>query len=240
MLDATFTRTLRDFELDLSLHVDDGSVLVLMGDNGAGKSTTLSIIAGLIRPDTGSIRFNGRKLFDAAEGIDVPVEQRQVGYLFQRSAVFPHMTVAENIAFGLRARHCDPAFTEAQVSRWIDRMNIREIAGVKASGLSGGQKQRVALARALATGPSLLMLDEPFSGLDTESRRAVREIVRECVADLKIPCIMVTHRIADARASGNRLCRIVRGRIVWEGRTADLLEGEEPARIPAPHQETTP
>jgi ABC-type thiamine transport system ATPase subunit len=84
------------------------------------------------------------------------------------------------------------------------------------------------------------MLDEPFSGLDTESRRAVREIVRECVADLKIPCIMVTHRIADARASGNRLCRIVRGRIVWEGRTADLLEGEEPARIPAPHQETTP
>lgn len=225
MLEADIRKRLRDFTLDLSFCVEDGSILVLMGDNGAGKSTTLSLIAGLSRPDGGTVRINGSVVFDAGEGTDVPVEYRRIGYVFQRSAIFPHLTVSENIAFGLASRHRDPGFVRAGVSRWLDRMNIRDLAGVKASGLSGGQKQRVALARALATGPSLLMLDEPFSGLDTESRRSVKEIIRQCVAELKIPCIMVTHRPGDARDTGDRICRIVQGRIIWEGPVAELTDG---------------
>jgi molybdate transport system ATP-binding protein len=217
MLEVSIQKKLRDFPLDVSFSVDDGSILVLMGDNGAGKSTTLNIIAGLVAPDAGTIRFNDSTIFDSGSAIDVPVEQRKIGYVLQRSAVFPHLSVSENIAYGLRARHCDAAVIEERVGHWLDRMNIRELAGVQAAGLSGGQKQRVALARALATGPLLLMLDEPFSGLDNESRRSVREVVRECVADLKIPCIMVTHRLGDARATGDRVCTVCRGRITGTG-----------------------
>lgn len=223
MLEVAIQKNLRDFPLDLSFSVDDGSILVLMGDNGAGKSTTLNIIAGLVAPDAGRIRFNGSTVFDSDSGIDVPVEQRNIGYVLQRSAVFPYLTVAENIAFGLRARHCEAAKIEDRVGYWLDRMKIRDLAGVQAAGLSGGQKQRVALARALATGPALLMLDEPFSGLDSESRGSVQEIVRECVADLKIPCIMVTHRLGDARATGDRVCTIRRGKITGTG---DLGPGQ--------------
>jgi molybdate transport system ATP-binding protein len=225
MLEASVQKQLRDFTLDISLRVENGEILVLMGDNGAGKSTTLNILAGLVHPDTGKIRINGMVVCDAETGTDIPVEHRQIGYVFQRSAVFPHLTVAENIAFGLRAQHRDPSFTDAQVSRWLERMNIGDLAGVKAAGLSGGQKQRVALARALATEPSLLMLDEPFSGLDTESRRSVKVVVQQCVSELKVPCIMVTHRHGDARDTGDRICRIVRGQIVWEGPCSALPDG---------------
>ncbi|NMB78081.1 MAG: ATP-binding cassette domain-containing protein [Methanomicrobiales archaeon] len=221
MLEATIQKALRDFTLDLSLRVDDGSVLALMGENGAGKSTTLNIIAGLLVPDSGTIRFNGTVVFDEKAGINIPVEDRRIGYVFQRSAVFPHMTVEDNVAFGLRARGCDPALVKNKVSRWLDCLNISSLAPVKAAGLSGGQKQRVALARALATEPALLMLDEPFGGLDMESTRSVKDAIRQCITDLKIPCILVTHHWEDAMDVGDRVSTIQKGRITREGELGD-------------------
>jgi molybdate transport system ATP-binding protein len=224
MLEARMVKQLRDFTLDLSLTVDKGRIMVLMGENGAGKSTTLNILAGLLNPDAGSIRLNGSPIFDAESGTETPAEERRIGYVFQRSAVFPHMTVRENIAFGLRAQHCDPGTIPVRVSRWLDNLDINDLGEVRASHLSGGQKQRVALARALATEPALLMLDEPFAGLDLESIVSVKETIRQCTRELKIPCILVTHRVADAREIGDRACLICRGKVTWEGNPSEFPE----------------
>lgn len=224
MLDIAVQKKLRDFELDLSFQVEDGSILFLMGENGAGKTTILNCIAGLMIPDAGTIRINGSVLFNSGSGINVSAEERQIGYVFQRSAVFPHLTVAENIAFGLRARHKPAERIRERIGYWLKLMNIEDLAGLKAGNLSGGQKQRVALARALATEPALLMLDEPFTGLDAENIRLVRELTRTFVTDMDIPCIIVTHRMRDSRDIGDRMCVMRRGKKEHEGSPADIWD----------------
>jgi len=221
MLDATMNKKLRDFSLDLSLRAGPGEIVVLMGENGAGKSTALNIISGLVTPDTGSIRLDGSVLFDSGTSVDVPAENRRIGYVFQNSAVFPHIPVRENIAFGLRAQHKSPLFIREHVGHWLQVMGLEDIADVKAGNLSGGQKQRVALARALATGPALLMLDEPFTALDAENIRRVKELTRTFVTEMAIPCLVVTHRISDCRDVGDRMYVINRGIREWEGRPED-------------------
>jgi len=222
MLEADLHKKLRDFPLDLKIQVNPGEILVLMGANGAGKSTVLNSISGLLTPDTGSITLNGTPLFDSENAIDLPVENRNIGYVLQNPAVFPHLTVRENIAYGLKARHKPKELAVNQVNRWLMVMNNEDLAHVKAGNLSGGQKQKVALARALAIGPELLMLDEPFTALDTESRRSVQEAVRTCVSDLQIPCLVVTHRVADALVMGDRVCLLHQGVRRWEGRPLDM------------------
>jgi molybdate transport system ATP-binding protein len=221
MLDATMNKKLRDFSLDLSIRARPGEIVVLMGENGAGKSTALNIISGLITPDTGSIRLDGTVLFDSGTKADVPAENRRIGYVFQKSAVFPHISVRDNIAFGLRAQHKSPEFTRKQVGHWLKVMSLEDIADVKAGNLSGGQKQRVALARALATRPALLMLDEPFTALDAENIRLVKELTRTLVTEIAIPCLLVTHRMSDCRDVGDRMYVINRGTMEWEGRPGD-------------------
>ncbi|PKL69847.1 MAG: ABC transporter [Methanomicrobiales archaeon HGW-Methanomicrobiales-1] len=223
MLDAKMNKKLRDFSLDLSIQARPGEIVVLMGENGAGKSTALNIISGLITPDTGSIRLDGTVLFDSGTKADVPAENRRIGYVFQKSAVFPHISVRENIAFGLRAQHKSPVFTKEQVRHWLTVMSLEDLADVKAGNLSGGQKQRVALARALATGPALLMLDEPFTALDAENIRLVKELTRTFVTEMAIPCLVVTHRISDCRDVGDKVCMIGQGKMVKEGKPEDLL-----------------
>ncbi len=222
MLEAVITKKLRDFTLDLSLKVNPGEIFVLMGTNGSGKSTTLNLIAGLLYPDAGCITHNGTVFCEPAGGIDLPIEDRRIGYVFQNSAVFPHMTVYENIAFGLRVRKFSRQEIAERVGHLTGLMELQDHAQVKAGNLSGGQKQRVALARALAIEPLLLMLDEPFTSLDAESTCIVKNLTRSVVADMRIPCIVVTHRVSDSRDIGDRACILGSGKKEWEGRPHDL------------------
>jgi molybdate transport system ATP-binding protein len=222
MLEVDLHKQLRDFSLDLNLRVNSGEILVLMGENGAGKSTVLNTISGLLIPDTGSITLSGRQFFDSINAISLPVEDRNIGYVLQNPAVFPHLTVRENIAYGLKARYMPKDQVDTKVNHWLTVMNIEELARVQGGNLSGGQKQKVALARAFAIEPDLLMLDEPFTALDTDSRQSVQKAIRTCVSDLQIPCLVVTHRVADALEMGERVYLLNRGVNHWEGRPSDM------------------
>jgi molybdate transport system ATP-binding protein len=226
LLEADIHKQLRDFSLNVNFQVKPGEILILMGENGSGKSTVLNSISGLLTPDTGSVSLAGTLLFNSKHAIDMPVEDRNIGYVLQNPAVFPHLTVRENIAYGLKARHKAKDLVDTRINHWLMVMEIEELAQVKASNLSGGQKQKVALARALAIEPGLLMLDEPFTALDTESRQSVQEAVRTSVSDLQIPCLVVTHRVADANNLGDRVYILHQGFNRWEGRPSDMPDGE--------------
>jgi ABC-type spermidine/putrescine transport systems, ATPase components len=223
MLEAQVTKKLRDYSLDLALAVRPGEIFVLMGTNGSGKSTTLNILAGLLEADAAEITLNGKCICRSKEGISIPAEERRIGYVLQNSAVFPHMTVRENVAFGLRARGGTPRQEIAEkAALWMERMHISDLAEVRAGNLSGGQKQRVALARALAIGPLLLMMDEPFTALDAESTQTVKDLTRRFVKEMQIPCIVVTHRLADSTEIGDRACVLCNGKKEWEGVPAEM------------------
>lgn len=217
MLEADLHKQLRDFPLNVNFKVNPGEILILMGENGSGKSTVLNSISGLLTPDTGSISLKGTFLFNSEHAIDMPVENRNIGYVLQNPAVFPHLTVRENIAYGLKVRYTPKDLLDSRVNHWLRVMEIEGLARVKAGNLSGGQKQKVALARALAIEPGLLMLDEPFTALDTESRQYVQEAVRTSVSELQIPCLVVTHRATDALGMGDRVYILHRGVNRWEG-----------------------
>ncbi|MCU0637732.1 MAG: ATP-binding cassette domain-containing protein [Methanothrix sp.] len=158
MLEIDIEKRLRDYDLLLKLDVGRGETLMLVGDNGCGKTTLLNLIAGLDRPDRGSVSLNGRALYNFELGIDVPPETRGIGYVFQSYALFPHMSVYDNVAFGLRARKMPAAEIDNRVKEHLEMAGLWEVRRARASDVSGGQKQRVALARALIIEPRLLLL----------------------------------------------------------------------------------
>nr|WP_216665955.1 ATP-binding cassette domain-containing protein [Herbaspirillum seropedicae] len=204
----------RRFALDLSL-VSASQRIVLYGPSGAGKSLTLKAIAGLMRPDSGRIRLNGRTLFNSNEGIDLPVQGRNVAYLFQDYALFPHLSVAQNIAFGL-ARGCFNLRRPAQhpaVAKWLRAFELDDIAHSRPAQISGGQRQRVALARALVAEPDILLLDEPFSALDLSLRERMRAELAELQAQLQVPMLLITHDPADVEALGQTVFELRDGRL---------------------------
>lgn len=224
MLDCRFRKRLPEFELDVDLTIG-AQTLALVGRSGAGKSTLLNVIAGLTRPDAGSVSLDGVALVHVGSGIDVPPEKRKLGYLFQHYALFPHLNVRENVAFGLF--RLDAATRANRVERAIAFLGLQRIARARPLELSGGERQRTALARALVTEPRALLLDEPLAALDVESRDRIRLELRDVLARLAIPAIVVTHDYDDARLLGDRIAAMHRGRIVQVG-TADEL-----ARFPA-------
>ncbi|CAB3797859.1 Spermidine/putrescine import ATP-binding protein PotA [Paraburkholderia caffeinitolerans] len=204
----------RRFLLDVAFETRAQRV-VLFGPSGSGKTMTLQAVAGLLRPDEGTIRLGARTLFDSAAGIDLRTQLRHVAYLFQDYALFPHLNARQNIAFGLRKGWRNPARGDAHpdVEYWLDALDLRGVAGSHPVHLSGGQKQRVALARALVSKPQLLLLDEPFSALDHALRERMRSELLSLQTRLDIPMLLITHDPEDVAAFGDEVVRLVDGRV---------------------------
>ncbi|MBN9356691.1 MAG: ATP-binding cassette domain-containing protein [Herbaspirillum huttiense] len=204
----------RVFSLDITL-ASDSQRIVLYGPSGSGKSLTLKAIAGLMRPDSGHIHIQGRTLFDSAQGIDVRVQERNVAYLFQDYALFPHLTVAQNIAFGLARGSINPRrpAEHPAVRQWLQAFELDAIAHSRPAQISGGQRQRVALARALVAEPDMLLLDEPFSALDLSLRQRMRSELAELQSRLQVPMLLITHDPADVEALGQTVFELRDGRL---------------------------
>jgi molybdate transport system ATP-binding protein len=211
----------------LALDVDlDGSEapLALIGPNGSGKTTLLRTIAGAYRPDAGTIRVGARVVFDSSTGVDVPPEDRHVGYVPQGYGLFPHLGVLDNVAFGWISRATDRSGTERRraAAELLESMGSGHLADRMPSALSGGEQQRVALARALTTEPRLLLLDEPLAALDAAARRSVRRYLADHLAKHATPAIVVSHDERDVRAMGGGVVALEAGRVVQRGSAEDL------------------
>ncbi|MCG7325474.1 sulfate/molybdate ABC transporter ATP-binding protein [Achromobacter sp. ACRQX] len=204
----------RKFKLDVQFK-SAAKRIALFGPSGAGKSLTLRAVAGLLRPDAGRIVINGRVLFDSESGINLPARSRRVAYLFQDYALFPHLTVAQNIAFGLRGGWLNPPRREVtrEAQRWVDAFELGAIVGSYPNEISGGQKQRVALARALMLQPDILLLDEPFSALDSQLRGKMRQELDALQRQLDVPMLLITHDPADVEALADEVFEVREGRV---------------------------
>jgi ABC-type sulfate/molybdate transport systems ATPase subunit len=221
-LELDITVALRAFALDLGLTVGRETV-ALAGPSGAGKSTVLRAIAGLVRPGAGRIALGGTPWFDARAGVHLPPERRAVGLVFQDYALFPHLTVRQNVAFGGAAR----------ADELLERLRISALAGERPGALSGGERQRVALARALAREPAVLLLDEPLAALDATTRAHVRSELHDLLAELALPTLLVTHDHRDAVALADRVGVLVDGELRQLGAPGDLARAPADAFVAA-------
>ena len=215
------------FALDVSFAAEPG-VTILFGASGAGKTTILRCVAGLVRPDGGRIAIGDRALFNGDAGVDVPVQDRQIGYVFQQLALFPHMTVARNIGYGLAG--LSPAARQARVAEVAESFRIAGLLDRRPSQISGGERQRTALARALVTNPAALLLDEPLSALDYAIQLHIMDDLQRWNAKRRIPILYVTHSHREAFALGDRLIALEQGRILASGSPHDVLD--HPAQAP--------
>ena len=229
-----FTARAGDFRLELSFAAPAGRILVLFGPSGAGKTTALRAIAGLARPESGRIDIAGRAVFADNEAGDdgpmwLPPHRRRVGYVTQQNHLFPHLTVWQNVGYGLERRRTEPG--RRRITELIQRLRLDGLEERRAWQLSGGQQQRTALARALAPSPDLLLLDEPFASLDMELRRELGAELRDTIAQLGVPAILVTHSREEALALGDRVQIIDAGRTVAEGPPLAVLEQPGQGRV---------
>ena len=210
MLEVQIYKKLAEFDLDISFQVND-NILGLMGASGSGKSMTLKCIAGIEMPDQGRIVLNGRVLFDSEKKINVPIQKRNVGYMFQSYALFPNMNVYENISVGLRARKVKDV--DIVVQKVMQQFRIFELASRYPKQLSGGQRQRVALARLMTYEPDVLLLDEPFSALDEDLKK---DLLQELKSELQIskPVIFVSHDKEEVNYLCDLKYKIKQGEII--------------------------
>ena len=205
---------------DVSLTVAAGQVHCLLGSSGSGKTTLLRLIAGLERPWSGEIWIAGERV--ESLGVHRPPEQRRIGYVFQDYALFPHLTVAQNVMYGMTVA---PRGARRQAAlEWLARVDLADRADAMPHMLSGGQQQRVALVRALARGPAVMLLDEPFSGLDVELREKVRQETLALLQAAQVATVMVTHDPQEAYVAANIISVMQAGRIVTQGRPDEVCQ----------------
>jgi iron(III) transport system ATP-binding protein len=202
---------------DINIEIAEGKMLVLLGPSGCGKTTTMRCIAGLETPDSGRIVIAGRPVFDGEKGVDVAINQRNVGMVFQSYAIWPHMTVFDNVAFPLRMQKLQKAEIEGRVTETLKLIGLDQAAHRGASCLSGGQMQRVALARSLVMRPAVLLFDEPLSNLDARLRDRLRIQLRELQTEFKITSVYVTHDQQEALALADEIAVMGHGCVLQTG-----------------------
>jgi molybdate transport system ATP-binding protein len=216
------------FVLDVSLTIAPG-ITILFGPSGAGKSTLLDCLAGLVRPDAGRIAVGEEALFDSASRANLPPQQRRIAYVFQSLALFPHMSVEENVSYGLAYLHGQEL--RARVGEILAAFRVENLKTRKPGEISGGEKQRVALARSLVTLPRLLLLDEPLTGLDAALKAAIVEDLRAWNAAQRIPILYVTHSREEVDALGERVIAMDHGRVVSAGTPQEVLDAPRRKRL---------
>jgi molybdate transport system ATP-binding protein len=222
MLDANIQLRLSRLSLDAAMAVQAGEVVALLGPNGAGKSTVLRALAGLLRLDGGRVQLDGAVLEDPQRQVRVPPEKRPVGLMFQDYLLFPHMTAADNVAFGLRARKMERNEARKKATEALEQLGLAAVAAARPGAMSGGQQQRVAMARALVTEPRLLLLDEPLAALDVSTKNDLRRYLRSVLRESEAANVLVTHDLLDAVALADRMIVIEDGGIVQAGTPAEV------------------
>jgi molybdate transport system ATP-binding protein len=227
VLSVSVRKTFADFTLDVAWEAVE-SVIALVGPSGSGKTLTLHCLAGLVRPDRGRIELQDHVVFDSEGGTDMPTRARRLGYVFQGYALFPHLTVRQNVAFGLKDR---PRSERARAESVIAQLGLGGLEDKYPRELSGGQQQRVALGRALAVDPELLLLDEPLSALDVPLRRQLRDELGQTIREWGKATVLVTHDLAEAYQLADRIVVYEGGRILQSAPKTELLWQPTSARV---------
>jgi len=220
MLNVKIGKQLTDFALDTEFSSDSG-ITALFGRSGAGKTTVVNAIAGLVRPDRGTITVNGDCLFDSALGIDVPVERRRVAYVFQEGRLFPHLTVRGNLNYGYAL--AQPGQRYVELKQVVDLLGLEHMLERRPANLSGGEKQRVAIGRALLASPRVLLMDEPLAALDNLRKGEILRYI-ECLRDeIKVPIVYVTHAVEEIVRLAEMVVLMADGKVLATGKPSEVM-----------------
>lgn len=222
MLVIDVKKQLGDFLLDASFEANGVLVIALFGRSGAGKTSIINMVAGLIRPDSGRIVVKGRSVFDSEKGVNVPTEKRRFGYIFQDGRLFPHMSVKANLLYGMKLLPKDRR--HVRFDQVVELLGIEHVLNRRPAKLSGGEKQRVAIGRALLTSPDLLLMDEPMASLDNARKTEVLPFIARLPTEFAIPILYVSHSISEIRSIADRIVFVDSGRVIVSGNAETLAD----------------
>ena len=220
LLSLNVQRRTGDFAIDVKIEAGPG-ITALFGKSGAGKSTVVAMLAGLIKPDSGHIRVDGHTLFDSAQGIDIAPEHRHVGYVFQDARLFPHMSVAKNLRYGLN--RLEPAKRTETFERVISLLGLESLLQRRPANLSGGEKQRVAIGRALLSNPRILLMDEPLASLDAARKSEILPYIERLATDFELPVVYVSHAVEEVVRLSDTLVLISNGHVAAQGDVEEIM-----------------